>query len=171
MFHVKLYHPARERTVHIYSVSWLGLCSGAASPHVRSGQSRPPCLESAPQQSDLLTPPATYLCGSSSSTPPRGAQGLTDEGTGSRVTTQPSYSALQHIFISKKRWLKCRPQPSLTDPQLQALQFGKQMLYHRMFSEGSIVYTSGCCFSLCYKILYFSFLLFSSAVFFFPWIY
>lgn len=160
-----------ENSPCLLSVSWLGLCSGAASSRVRSGQSRPPCLQPAPQQSHSPTPPASYLRGFSSSALPQGARGLTDEGTGSRVTTQPSCSALRHIFISKKCWFKYRPQLSLTDPQLQALQFGKQMLYHYMFSEGYIVYTSGCCLALCYKIFYFSFLLFSSAVFFFPWIY
>lgn len=171
MFHVKPYLPTWERTVYIYSVSWLRLCSGAASSHIRSGQSRPPCLESTPLQSCLLTPSASYLHGSSSSPLSWGAQGLMDEGTGSQVTMQSSYSALQHIFISKKCWLKHRPCLSLTEHQLQPLQFGKQMPYHCVLSEGYIVCTLRCCLAHHYKILHFSFILFSSAVFFFPWIY
>lgn len=170
MFHVKSYHPTWERTVYIYSVSWLRLCSGTASSHIRSGQSRPLCLESAPLQSCLLAPSTSYLHGSSPSPLFWGTQGLTDERTGSQVTTQFSYSALQHTFISKKCWLKYRPWLSLMEHQLQPLQFGKQMPYHCVLSEGYVVCTSRCCLAHHYKILHFSFTLFS-AVFFFPWIY
>jgi len=71
-----------EDSPDLVPVSWLGLCSGAASSHVRSGQSKPPCLESAPRQSHLLTPPASYLRGSAPSTLLQGARGWRVKGQG-----------------------------------------------------------------------------------------
>lgn len=164
MLHVKPYQSTRERIVHAHSQAPdSGFAVVLPSPTL--GQSSPDLTSSQLLHKEVCPHhcPAGVYPVSPLSVLPKGLRADGEEqGAESPRCPCPAHQHLLNLHF------KGRP----PDPQLQAPQFGKQMLYHRMFSEGYIVYPSGCCLALCYKILYFSFLLFSSAVlFFFPWIY
>lgn len=140
--------PREALPVHIHSVSWLSLAvllppptPGHSSPDLTLASSSTKQFAHSPQLGGTLFPPLWA---------PKGLR----EGQGAEAPRPPCSAPAAQGKSSRS------PASGTSVWETSALP--------PLFAEGWIVYPSGCSLALCYKILSFSFLLFSSAVFFFP---